>query len=102
GKVHHDSHIVLDQRDCRPELIVDIEDEATHVLLLFEVHARHWLIEQQELRLHRERPPELDALLQAIWQLTHGRFSNVLDLKKIDNALDDLAVADLFLLRPTP
>ena len=39
-----------------------------HVLLLLEVHAGHRLVEQQQLRLHRQRAAEFDALLQAVGQ----------------------------------
>jgi len=42
---------VLDERDRRAELAVDVEDEAAHVLLLLDVHAGHRLVEQQELGL---------------------------------------------------
>src|SRR4030095_5751371 len=34
AQVHHNAHVVLDQDDRRPELVVDVEDEAAHVLLL--------------------------------------------------------------------
>src|SRR4030095_13545149 len=51
--VHHHAHVVLDQHDGGAELVVDIEDEAAHVLLLFHVHAGHRLVEQQGARLHR-------------------------------------------------
>src|SRR6476660_4389718 len=44
--VHHDPHVVLDQHDRRAELVVDVEDEAAHVLLLLDVHAGHRLVEQ--------------------------------------------------------
>src|SRR6185295_12955492 len=38
GDVHHDAHVVLDQHDRGSELVVDIEHEAAHVLLLLDVH----------------------------------------------------------------
>ena len=47
GDVHHDAHIVLDQCDRRAELVVDVEDEAAHVLFFLDVHPGHRLIEQQ-------------------------------------------------------
>src|SRR3989454_5609994 len=40
GDVHHHAHVVLDERDGRAEFVVDVEDEAAHVLLLLHVHAR--------------------------------------------------------------
>src|SRR6476620_12513545 len=54
GDVHHHAHVVLDQHDRGAELVVDVEDEAAHVLLLLDVHAGHRLVEQQHLRLHRQ------------------------------------------------
>src|SRR5262245_56965559 len=63
GDVHHHPHVVLDQHDRGAELVVDVEHEAAHVLLLLDVHARHRLVEQQHLRFHRQRASEVDALL---------------------------------------
>src|SRR6266511_1239486 len=59
--VHDHAHVVLDQGDGGAELAVDVEDEAAHVLLLLDVHARHGLVEQEELRLGRQRPGQLHA-----------------------------------------
>src|SRR5512134_3225756 len=39
--IHHHAHVVLDQHDRGAPLVVDVEDEARHVLLLFDVHPRH-------------------------------------------------------------
>src|SRR6185369_10938667 len=68
GDVHHHAHVVLDERDRGAELVVHVEDEARHVLLLLDVHAGHRLVEQQEIGLHRQRAAELDALLEAVRQ----------------------------------
>ena len=103
GKVHHHAHIVLDQRDRRAALLVHVDDEAAHVLLLLEVHAGHRLVEQQQRRLHGERAAELDALLQAIGQLADRRAADVLDFEEVDDLLDLLAMLDLFAeRRPMP
>jgi hypothetical protein len=93
--VHDHAHVVLDQRDRGAELLVDVEHEAAHVLLLLEVHPGHRLIEQQELRLHRQRPAELDPLLHAVGQAAHGRVADRLDLEEIDDLLDERAVRQL-------
>src|SRR5271170_8103237 len=53
-QVHHHAHVVLDERDGGAKLGIHVEDEAAHVLLLLPIHASHWLIEQQQLRLHRQ------------------------------------------------
>ncbi len=66
GEVHHHAHVVLDQRDGEPPLVAEVEDEAGHVLLLLGVHARHRLVEQEQLGVERQRAAELDALLQAV------------------------------------
>ena len=38
---------MLNQDDGGTELIIHVQDKATHVLLFFNVHARHWFIKQQ-------------------------------------------------------
>ena len=92
GDVHHHAHVVLDQHDGGAELVVDVEDEAAHVLLLLDVHAGHRLVEQQQLGLRGERAAELDALLQAVGQLADRRLADVLDLEEVDDLLDRLAM----------
>ena len=82
-----------------PYWLVHVEDEAAHVLLLLEVHAGHRLVEQQQLRLHRQRPAELDALLQAVGQLADRHLADVLDLEEVDDLLDELAMLDLLVHR---
>ena len=72
-----------------PRPTVGLDDEAAHVLLLLAVHARHRLVEQQELRLHRQRPAELDALLQAVGQRADRRLADRLDLEEVDDLLAD-------------
>ena len=90
--VHHDSHVVLDQHDGRPEFVVDVEHEARHVLLFLEIHAGHRLVEQQYLRLHRQRAREINALLQPVRQSPDRCLAVGLDLEKVDDVLDELAV----------
>src|ERR1700677_4325692 len=95
GKVHHDADIVLDQRDRRAEPYVRVDDEAAHILLLLAVHAGHRLVEQQQLRLHRERAAEFDALLQAVGQGPHRGLADRFDLQEIDDLLAELPMPDL-------
>src|SRR5215204_6327196 len=90
---------MLDQRDRRAEMIVHIDDEARHVLLLFHVHAGHRLVEQEELGFHGERAAELHPLLQAIGQLADRDFSDVRYLQEVDDVFDAPAVLDLFAQR---
>src|SRR5512143_1007501 len=49
GHVHHHAHVVLDHDHRRAPVLVDVEDEARHVLLLLGVHPGHGLVEEQEL-----------------------------------------------------
>ena len=60
----------------------------------------HRLVEEQELRLERERARQLDPLLQAVGERAHHLLADVLDLEEVDDVLDDLAVRDLLALRP--
>src|SRR5215472_16187624 len=94
-QIHHHAHVVLDQHHRRADLIIDVEDEAAHVLLLLEIHPRHRLVEQQQLGLCGQSTPELDALLQPVGQPAHGSLAHVLDLEEIDHRLDLLAVLEL-------
>ena len=77
-----------------PILLVHLDDESAHILLLFEVHAGHRLVEQQKLRLHRQRAPELDALLQAISQTADRHAADRRDFQKVDDVLDQAAMDD--------
>src|SRR6185312_8771417 len=95
AQVHDHAHVVLDERDRGAELVVDVEDEARHILLLLDIHAGHRLVEQQQLGLHGERAAELDALLQAVRKLPHRDLADRLDLEEIDNALGEVAVLEL-------
>jgi len=49
------AHVVLDHDDGHAPFLVQIDDVAGHVLLLFEVHAGHGLVEQDELGFQRPR-----------------------------------------------
>src|SRR6266704_217904 len=89
GDVHHHAHLVLDERDGRAEFVVDVEDEAAHVLLLLHVHARHGLVEQEEDGLGGERARQLDPLLEAIGQPAGRRLADGLDLQEVDDPLDE-------------
>src|SRR5512141_3131291 len=93
--IHHDAEVVLDQQDRDAPLLVDVEDEAGHVLLLLEVHPGHRLVEEEELRLERQRPAELDPLSKAVGQRPHRLLPDVLDLEEVDDVLDRLPVLDL-------
>src|SRR6266540_7389728 len=83
--VHHHPHVVLDQDDGRVPLLVDVEHEARHVFLLLVVAAAHGLVQEQDLRVERERAPELDALLEPVGERAGGPPAQVLDLEEVDD-----------------
>ena len=93
---------MFDQDDGSAEFVVDVEDETAHVLFLFDVHARHGLVEQQQNRLGRECARQFHALLQPVRQASDRRLADVFDLQEVDDVLDLLAVLDLFFLVGTP
>src|SRR5689334_4672454 len=62
--IHDHAHVVLDQHDGGAVMVVDVEDEAAHVLLFLEVHPGHRLVEEEQRRLGGQGAAELDALLQ--------------------------------------
>src|SRR5713101_751697 len=95
GDVHHHAHVVLDERDGRAEFVVDVEDEAAHVLLLLHVHARHGLVEQEEDGLGGERARQLDPFLEAIGQPAGRRLADGLDLQEVDDPLDEGPMSEL-------
>mmetsp|Transcript_2863 Transcript_2863/g.4911 ORF Transcript_2863/g.4911 Transcript_2863/m.4911 type:complete len:324 (+) Transcript_2863:201-1172(+) len=102
GQVHHHAHVMLDQHDGGAEFVVHVEDETAHVLFLFDVHARHRLVQQQDLRLGGQCTGQFDTLLQAVRQAAHGRLADRLNLQEINDFLNLRAVGDLFLLGAAP
>src|SRR5574343_1620803 len=102
GDVHHHAHVVLDQDDGGAEFLVDVEDEAAHVLFLLDVHAGHRLVEHQHAGLHGQGAAQVDALLQAVGQAAHRGLAEGLDLEEVDDVLDEGAVRALLALGRAP
>src|SRR5659263_482011 len=98
--VHHDAEVVLDQQDRDAPRLFDVDDEAGHVFLLLEVHPGHRFVEEQELRLERQRPAQLDPLAKAVGQRPNRLFPDVFNLEEVDDVLDRFPVLDL--LGPGP
>ena len=63
---HDDAHVVLDEEDREAELVAELRDQARHLGGLVGVHAGRRLVEEQELRLARERARDLEAPLVAV------------------------------------
>ena len=97
--VHDHADVVLDHDHRHPPLLVEVEDVAGHVLLLFQVHPGHRLVEQDQLRLQGDGAGQLDALAQAVRQRAGHRLADVRNLQEVDDLLDLAAVRQLFLLR---
>src|SRR5262245_13982455 len=96
GDVHDHAHVVLDHHHREALHLLDVEDEAHHVLRLLGVHPRGRLVEQQQDRLERQRAGKLHALLQSVGQGPDDLVPDVLQLEQVDDvALDDGAVGQL-------
>src|SRR5260370_34824398 len=67
GDVHHDAHVVLDEDHRRPPLVVDVEDEARHVLLLLVIAPAHRLPRKAPPWGGRDGPPPPPPPLGAAW-----------------------------------
>ncbi len=85
--VHDHAHVVLDHHHRHLELLVQVDDVARHVLLLFEVHARHGLVEQDEPRLEGHGAGKLDALAQSVGQGAGRRLAHGLEVEEVDDLL---------------
>src|SRR5471032_1743697 len=92
--IHHHAHVMLDQHDGGAELIVDVQNEAAHVLLFLDIHARHRFVQQQDVRFGGQRAAQLHALLQAVGQTSHRRLADRLDFQEVDDFLGLDAVRD--------
>ena len=68
GDAHHDLHVVLDQQHGQPLLVAHATDERREVGRLLRVHPGRRLVEQQQLRVGRERPRDLEPPLVAVGQ----------------------------------
>src|SRR5215510_10925049 len=102
GDVHDHAHVVLDEGDGGAELVVHVEDEAGHILLLLHVHARHGLVEEEEVGLGGQGPGQLHPLLEPVGQPSRRRLADGLDLQEVDHPLHRRAVRELLAPRRPP
>ena len=84
-------------RTVIPHSLIDIDDEPGHILGLFEVHARHGFIQEQDFRIEAQRPGHFHPLLESVGKCSDGFFPDMFDLEEVDDILHPFAVLDLFL-----
>src|SRR5512135_326305 len=99
GDIHHHAHVMFDQDagDLPFPVLVDVQDKARHILDLFKVQPRHWLVQQKHARLKCQRARQLDSFLQAVRQHPDRLVANVRYFEQVYNlAFDKLAAGDLF------
>ena len=89
---------MLHQDDRDAKFLPDVEDEPGHVLGLLQVHAGHWLVQQEQFRLHGQGPAQFHALLEAVGQQRHRVLPPLFDLQEVDDVLYDPPVLHLLTL----
>ena len=87
GDVHDQTHVVLDHDHRDVQLVAYVEHEAGHVLGLFEIHAGNRLVEEQQLRFHRQRTSELDPFLHPDGSIADRMLSPLLEFQEVDDVL---------------
>src|SRR3954454_23637205 len=95
---HHDLHVVLDQEDGEPTLVAELLHERGELRRLLRVHARRRLVEQQHLRVGRERPRYLEPALIAVGEVDRYLLEALLALPDVPEPLARLLVRALLLL----
>ena len=66
GDAHDHLHVVLDEEHGHALLVADLLDERRELGGLLRVHARGRLVEEEELRVRRERARDLEPPLIAV------------------------------------
>ncbi|ACM30700.1 hypothetical protein Arad_9712 [Rhizobium rhizogenes K84] len=86
GELHDHADIVLDEDHRRFILIAGSPDEVRHVALLRRRHARHRLVQKQDLRFGHQGACKLDALLQTIGQRARQPVANMVEMEELKDA----------------
>ena len=76
---HHQPHVVVDEQDGQA-VLVELLDQRPYPVLLGRVHSRGRLIEDQQMRIERERSGDLEPSLVAVGQ---GRRLPVAELVRV-------------------
>src|ERR1700687_2154547 len=82
GEAHQELHVMLDHQHRELEALAQLADQRADRAPFLWVQSARRLIEQQELRLRRERTAELDALLRAERQLGYARIGDALEAEQ--------------------
>src|SRR5262245_30772190 len=93
---------MLDQQNRGVTLFTRIENEARDVFLFLLIHAGHRLVENEQLRLGRERTRKLDPLLHAERNDLDRFVADILDLHEVDQLFDHTTMLDLVAQGPYP
>ena len=89
-------HVVLDHQHRDAHLLLDVLDPEGDVLRLLRRQARGRFVEQEQLRLDRQRAAHLDDLAHAVRQAGNVLLAIGLQVEELDHAFDRLPVAMLF------
>ena len=88
-------HVVLDQED-RHAAIADAPDQLDQLALLARVHPGRRFVEQQQLRLARERARDLEPALHPVGQVARVLLGDALEPDEAQQFARALAHAPLF------
>ena len=65
GDVAHDAQVVCDEHVAQPQIVLQLVEQVDHLRLDRDVQRRHRLVEQDQLRVHRQRARDPDPLALA-------------------------------------
>ena len=100
--VHDHVDAVVDDHHGEALLLVDVEDEAGHRLLLLGVHPRRRLVQEEQVRIERQGARHLHEPLVPVGQVPHHGAPERLQVHEVDDLLHILAVLDLPLALAAP
>ena len=89
-------HIVFHEHYRDVQLLVDVSQDRRHLLGLFRVHPRHWLVQQQHIGGRRQSSPQLHPLLRPVGQQPHRQMRRCAQAEQFHKLSASLAM-DRFL-----
>ena len=93
---------MLNQGDGVAQFFVGIQDEPGDILLLFQVHAGHGFVQEEELGLCGQGPCQFHSFPETVREHAGRCPADVLDLEEINDPLYRLSVLDLLFPAETP